>query len=145
MNDEIKQTKEQVLQRMRKSIDERGVDRVDVAELGMLADVVKDLAEADEACWEALYYQSVTSAMDGQRGYDGGMGYAWPERAVVRRGMGYDGPERDGIARVSASRGYRDYPYGHDDTMGELRQMMQMADPQERERLRMQLRQMADM
>lgn len=35
--------------------------------------------------------------------------------------------------------------YGHDDMMAEIRQMMETADPQEREQLKMQLRQMTEM
>lgn len=151
MKDAIRDTKEQILQRMQSSIAERGVERADVAELGMLADMVKDLADADESCWEAKYYEAVTGAMDGSRaGYGmgyagGGMGYARAAQQGTQGRMGYDGAERDGIVRISDRRGYREYPYGHEDTMGELRQMMQVADPQERERLKMQLRQMADM
>jgi hypothetical protein len=126
-------------------------------------DAVKDLAEAEKSCWEAEYYRSVTEAMeDGQMGYDDGMGYRGG-----RGGMGYDrqggsnqgrgyrrGYEResrrgyrgrDSMGRYTSRRGYRRESYGHDDLMQEVRQLMQTADPQEREQLKMQLRQMAEM
>jgi hypothetical protein len=35
--------------------------------------------------------------------------------------------------------------YGHQDMMAELRPMMETADPQEKEQLKMQLRQMTEM
>jgi hypothetical protein len=120
-------------------------------------DAVKDLAEAEKACWEAEYYRTVTEAMeDGKSGYDDGMGYS------RRGGMGYDrqgrgyrrgyeresrrgyrGQSRDSMGRYTSRRGYRRMDgYGHTDMMAEVRQMMETADPQEREQLKMQLRQM---
>lgn len=122
-------------------------------------DGIKDLAEAEKSCWEAEYYRSVTEAMeDGKAGYDDGMGYHGN-----RGGMGYDrqgrgyrrGYEResrrgyrgrDSQGRYASRRGYRRTDgYGHDDMMAEVRQMLETADPQEKERLKMQLRQMTEM
>lgn len=137
----IKQTKDTVLERLERAINEKGADRMNVQEVGMLADVVKDLAEAEKSCWEAEYYMAVTEAMgDGSMGYDG-MGYSQGRQGGRR--MGYS-PNRDSMGRY-ARRGYSRGGYGHDDTMQELRQMMEAADPQERERLKMQLRQMTEM
>lgn len=137
----IKETKDTVLERLDKSINEKGPERMNVQEVGMLADVVKDLAEAEEACWEAEYYRSVTEAMqDGSMGYDEGMGYSREggQRGGSRSGsrMGYRGQPRDGMGRYS-SRGY------HGDPMEDVREMMETADPQERERIRKRLREMA--
>ena len=122
-----------------------------------MIDSIKDLAEAEKACWEAEYYRTVTEAMeDGKAGYDDGMGYS------RRGGMGYDrqgrgyrrgyeresrrgyrGQSRDSTGRYTSRRGYRRMDgYGHNDMMAEVRQMMETADPQEREQLKMQLRQM---
>lgn len=152
MVEKIKETKDKVLRRMEQAIDERGMERADVNELGKLADIVKDMAEAEKACWEAEYYRSVTEAMgDGSMGYDDGMGYARGghgyrrgyEQGARRDGMGYN-PNRDSMGRY-ARRGYRQDGYGHDDMMQEVRQLMETADPQERERLKMQLRQMVEM
>lgn len=128
-------------------------------------DAVKDLAEAEKACWEAEYYRSVTEAMeDGKMGYDDGMGYArGGNRSGYARGgqggyerggrrgyeresrRGYRGQSRDSQGRYTSRRGYRRMEnYGHDDIMAEIRQMMETADPQEREQLKMQLRQMTE-
>lgn len=122
-----------------------------------MIDSIKDLAEAEKACWEAEYYRTVTEAMeDGKAGYDDGMGY--PRRGGMgydrqgrgyRRGYeresrrGYRGQSRDSMGRYTSRRGYRRMDgYGHDDMMAEVRQMMETANPQEREQLKMQLRQM---
>lgn len=122
-------------------------------------DGIKDLAEAEKSCWEAEYYRTVTEAMeDGKAGYDDGMGY------TRRGGMGYDrqgrgyrrgyeresrrgyrGQSRDSMGRYTSRRGYRRESYGHDDLMQEVKQLIQTADPQEREQLKMQLRQMTEM
>ena len=129
-------------------------------------DAVKDLAEAEKACWEAEYYRSVTEAMeDGQMGYDDGMGYRGGRGGMgydrqgssyqgrgYRRGYeresrrGYRGQSRDSMGRYTSRRGYRrmEGGYGHDDMLMEVRQMMETADPQEREQLKMQLRQMTE-
>lgn len=155
MVEKIKQTKDEVLRRLEQVISEKGVERMNVQEAGMLADIVKDLAEAEKSCWEAEYYMSVTEAMeDGSMGYDGmgyqggsgqgrggsgqgGSGYQYGYR------RGYRGQQRDSQGQFMR-RGYRQDSYGHDDMMQEVRQMMQAADPQERERLKVQLRQMAE-
>lgn len=157
----IKQTKDTVLERLDKAINEKGADRMNVQEVGMLADVVKDLAEAEKACWEAEYYMSVTEAMqDGSMGYEDAMGYArgyrrgysqgqggsQGYRRGYEQGQGYRGQPRDSQGQFTSRSGYRRMDgYGHDDMMQEVRQLMETADPQERERLKMQLRQMVEM
>lgn len=119
-----------------------------------MVDSIKDLAEAEKSCWEAEYYRAVTEAMeDGKMGYDDGMGYARGGRGSdqgsqgrgYRRGSrrGYRG--RDSMGRYTSRRGYRRESYGHDDLMQEVKQLMQTADPQEREQLKMQLRQLTEM
>jgi len=149
---------------MQQTIDEKGIERIDVSEMGKLADQVKDLAEAEKACWEAEYFRAVTEAMeDGQIGYDDGMGYGRQGRGGrggsqgnydrgnqnmgydrVRRGYrrGYRGQPRDSMGRYTSRRGYR---YGHDDVMQDVKDLMMSADPQEKEQIKQKLRQMADM
>lgn len=160
MVEKIRETKDTVLDRMERAINEKGPERMNVQEVGMLADIVKDLAEAEKSCWEAEYYMSVTEAMeDGSMGYEDGMGYASGGsggrggsggsqggsgyRSGYRRG--YRGQSRDSMGRYTSRRGYRQGGYGHDDMLMEVRQMMESADQQEKERLRQQLRQMSEM
>lgn len=75
-----------------------------------------------------------------RRGYEQGSGY---ERGGRR---GYRGQSRDSQGRYTSRRGYRrmEGGYGHDDMLMDVRQMMESADPQEREQLKQQLRQMAE-
>lgn len=160
MVEKIKDLKDELLMQAEQDMhDNGGVDH-------MMIDDIKDLAEAEKSCWEAEYYRSVTEAMeDGQMGYDDGMGYARGNRGGMgygrgqgssnqgrgyRRGYeresrrGYRG--RDSMGRYTSRRGYRRMDsYGHQDMMAELRQMMEQADPQEKEQLKMQLRQMTEM
>ena len=164
MVEAIKDTKDQLLDKMQQTIDEKGIERIDVSEMGKLADQVKDLAEAEKACWEAEYYRAVTEAMeDGQMGYDdsmgNNMGYSRRGRGYQgnydrgnqnmgydrgRRGYrrGYRGQSRDSMGRYTSRRGYR---YGHDDVMQDVKDLMMSADPQEKEQIKQKLRQMADM
>ena len=158
MVERIKDLKDELLMQAEQDMHDGG--RVDPEAI----DGIKDLADAEKLCWEAEYYRSVTEAMeDGQMGYDDGMGYRGG-----RGGMGYDrqggsnqgrgyrrGYEResrrgyrgrDSMGRYTSRRGYRRADgYGHQDMMAELRQMMEQADPQEKEQLKMQLRQMTEM
>lgn len=135
----IKQDKDKVLAYMGKSLEKYGPDKMDVAEMDKLADIVKDLAEAEKACWEAEYYRSVTEAMESQGYMPEGMGY----------GMGYEGRSGQGGRGRS---GYRDSRgryarrgYGYHEDMEGLREQMQTADPEEREKMKRELRQMLDM
>lgn len=138
----IKQAKDSMLERMEQAINERGVDRVDVSEMGKLADIVKDLAEAEKSCWEAEYYRSVSESMDGgSMGYDQ-MGYQG-QRGGSQGGSQNRSGYRDSMGRY-ARRGYEGR-YGHDDVMQTVKDLMTSADPQEREQLKRELRKMADM
>ena len=130
MVEEIKKTKDQILGRMEQAISERGIDRADVTEMGKLADIVKDLAEAEKSCWEAEYYRSVTEAM-GTQGY-------MPDN------MGYN-QYRDSMGRYS-TRGRRGYSYGyeHDPIQG-VRDAMSGATPEQREKMQRELRTMLGM
>lgn len=161
MVEKLKDLKDELLMQAEQDMHEQGgVDP-------KMIDSIKDLAEAEKACWEAEYYRSVTEAMeDGQMGYDDGMGYGrGGNRSGYARGgqggygyerggrrgyeresrRGYRGQSRDSMGRYTSRRGYRRMEnYGHQDMMAEIRQMMETADPQEREQLKMQLRQMTE-
>lgn len=144
MVEEIYNMKNDFLGKMRQEVEERGIDRVDVAEMYKLADIVKDMAEAEKDCWEAEYYRSVTEAMDGGSGYQ--MGYSGQNQG--RTGTsGYRGQTgsqngsqgRSGWQNQYGS-GYRRGYGGYQEHMDALRMQMQNADPQERERIMQELR-----
>lgn len=138
----IAEDKNRVLDFMSKNLDKYGPEKMDVAEMGKLADIVKDLAEAEKACWEAEYYRAVTEAMesDDSAGYlpegmgYGNMGYDGGHRAR----MGYNA-NRDSMGRYSHGR------RGYHEGLDALRAQMQSATPEEREKLKREMRQMLDM
>lgn len=152
MIDRIYDIKEKVIERLEKSLDERGGDRMDIQEVGKLADIVKDLAEAEKCCTERDYYESVTDAMESSGYQMDGMGYpmGYAQQGGSRGGSG--GQSRGGSRGGSGGRsGYRDSMgryarrgYGYDPMQG-IRDAMMSADPQERERMQGELRQMLGM
>jgi hypothetical protein len=79
---------------------------------------------------------------DGQMGYDGGMIRKGRDNRRGEQGnqgrgyrQGYRG--RNSMGRYTSRRGY-----GSADMMQDVRQMMETADPQEREQMKMKLREM---
>lgn len=137
----IKEIKDQLVSKMEQSIRERGIERADVKELGDLADAVKDLAEAEKACWEAEYYMSITESM-GSQGY----------RAD---GMRYDDGSMGSLGTMANRQGYRDsrgryarrsgYSGGYHDDIQSIREEMNTATPEEREKIMRELRQIINM
>ena len=70
MVDKIYNLKNKFIERIESDISNRGIERIDVKEMGELVDMVKDLAEAEEKCWKAQYYRHVVSeAMESKYGY----------------------------------------------------------------------------
>ena len=80
---------------------------------GGIVDMIYDLAKAEECCWEAEYYRSVVEAMES---YDAGYS-AQQKRGNARRGYGH---------------GYTE----------EIRNIVVSASPEERERMKVELRSM---
>lgn len=125
----IYELKNKLLEEIDKDVSERGIERMDKEKV----DMVKDLAEAEKECWEAEYYKSVTEAMENPSGYT-----QMPEYRDSR--MGYRSGYRDSMGRyASRSRS------GYHETMDELRNAMSTASPEEREKMRRELRTMLDM
>lgn len=53
-----------------------GYEKINAQEAGEVADMIKDLAEAEEKCWKACYYKSIVGAMEeAELGSDGVHGY----------------------------------------------------------------------
>ena len=67
MVEDLKKTKDLFLQHMERLIESRGIERIDAKLLGEYADIIKDLAEAEEKCWKAEYYKAVTAGMQGTK------------------------------------------------------------------------------
>jgi hypothetical protein len=137
----ISDEKNKILEYMKKSLDRYGPEKMNVEEVGKLADAVKDLAEAEKACWEAEYWRNVNEAMESAGYMPEGMGYQNGQGASnqgMNGRMGYN-PNRDSMGRYS--RGRRGYHEGMDG----IRAEMKSANPEEKEKLKRELRQILDM
>ena len=122
MLEDIKKIKQDVLRFMEQEVGKYGNNRMDTKQVGDLADVVKDLAEAE-------YYCTVAEAMgQGSQGYtrpmDDMMGYGGYGR------MGYSGGQ--GGSQGSGSTG----SMGHVDAMAMIRDMLANVDPMTRKKIR---------
>lgn len=137
MVDKIWKIKNKFLERMEKEVNERGIERVDVAEMDKLANIVHHFAEAEASCWQAEYYKTVTKAMEqGSSGYGGGTGSSAGYGSSMNMGggrSGYDMPSGYDMARA----GYKG-EQGGQDAIEMLRKQIQEAGPDDRERLRHQ-------
>lgn len=136
----IKQLKDTLLEQLEKDVAERGAERLDPD----MVDMVKDLADAEKSCWEAEYYRAVTETMGGGSGY--GSGYGNQGGSGYRRGYDESGG-RSGWAN-QYGRGYSRRGYGsmgHADSVEGIRNIMMTASPEEKERMRAELRTMLDM
>lgn len=152
MVSEIYDLKNQALEGMRQTIEQRGgFENANIEEMYKYADIVKDLAQAEKDCWMAEYYRGVSESMEGESGYAGGYGYPGGQngsqggsggsRGGSQGGQqgrsGYRSPGRGSANQYGGRRGYgMGYP------IDDIRVMMQNADPQEKERLKQELRTM---
>ena len=136
MVEKIAENKNRILEYMGNNLDKYGPDKMDVAEMYKVADIIKDLADAEKLCWEAEYYRSVTEAMDSSGYMPEGMNYNAGQGGQGR--MGYNS-NRDSMGRYSHGR------RGYHEGLDALRTQMQSATPEEREKLKREMRQMLDM
>jgi hypothetical protein len=128
MIEDIKKIKADVLRFMEQEVGKYGNGRMDVKQVGELADVVKDLAEAE-------YYCTVADAMgngSGSAGYSGsGMGYSG--------GTSYPGGNNGSMGYSGSG------SMGHSDPMSALREMLATASPERRMQIRNELSGMMSM
>ncbi len=60
---EIKELKQKLVECFKAEVSKKGLDCMNTEEAGEVIDMIKDLAETEKCCMEALYYQKVTEAM----------------------------------------------------------------------------------
>lgn len=106
MTEDIKMLKAKVIQFMDQEISKYGNGRMDVKQVGELADIIKDLAEAEHYC---AIVQSMTDNQDA-------MGYTQP-RMMGQGGMG-------GQGSTGGRQGYGGGSMGHTDPMQAVREML---------------------
>lgn len=128
---------------------DRGLEQVDTHEMGMVVDMIKDLAEAEKSCLEADYYESVVEAMEGddRYGYSSDGRYGWTpsvhsRMAVENDGeggrMGYKNQYGNWPANPSNRRRMRRRGYT-EESVENLRSMMEESDPARRAQLKKDL------
>lgn len=135
---------------------QQGLDRVDTREMGAVIDMIKDLAEAEKSCMEADYYESVVEAMEeggGRYGYDGGGSSGVGSRGESGGRSGYRMESSDGEGgRMGYKNQYGNWPANPanrrrrmrrrgytEESVENLRSMMEEADPARREQLKRDL------
>lgn len=124
---------------------QQGLDRVDTREMGAVIDMIKDLAEAEKSCVEADYYESVVEAME-----DGGGRYGYDEGGSPDGRSGYRVESSDGEGgRMGYRNQYGNWPANPanrrrrmrrrgytEESVENIRSMMEEADPARREQLK---------
>jgi hypothetical protein len=125
VDNKIMEIKRKVLDFMEQEAGKYGNARMDTKQMGELADIVKDLAEAE-------YYCSVSEAMGGQQDT---YGYTNPTGG---RMMGYGG--QGGGGSMGGSRaGYGGNMMGHSDPASAIRDILMSADPETKAMLRKEI------
>ena len=138
MTQKIYEIKDKLLDEIKKDVDSGNVN---IGELGLMADVIKDLAEAEHHCWEACYYKSVVEAME--QGGSERLGYYGPDGS----GVGSNAPQRSGYGGMMGYRGSGTRSGGSmggrggcsDQSVQNIKQMMETADPMRKEQLKQDL------
>lgn len=125
----IKRMKEKLIEEAQSRM--QSMDGGSIEQMGQIIDMIKDLSEAEKSCLEAEYYDSVIDAMDG--GYDR-RGYQesyYPDRDGYRNSQGQYA-KRPSRRRMRRS-GYTE------ESVENIRQMMEEADPERRKQLKRDL------
>ena len=127
MVEKIYEIKNAVLDRIQNDIRESGIERIDVTEIGKMVDMVKDLAEAEEKCWESEYYHKVSDSMGS------------PSKNYSSQSRGYNMNNYDS-RHMYQMPGYQSGHMGSENMAETVKMAMQGMTPAEREHLREQLR-----
>ena len=126
------------------------MDGGSIGQMGQTIDMAKDLSEAERSCLEAEYCDSVIDAMENGRryGYDGQGGNAGGRQGHRESYVMDDG---DGEGRMGYRNRYGNFPAnpknrrrmrrsGHsEESIDNIRQMMEDADPERKRRLKRDL------
>ena len=140
----IKKMKEKLIEEAQNRM--QAMDGGSIEQMGQIVDMIKDLSEAEKACLEAEYYDTVIDAMDGdgRYGYDdrGGSGDRQGYRESYMMDdrndrMGYR-DSKGRYARNPNRRRMRRSGYS-EESIENLRQMMEDADPERKRQLKQDL------
>lgn len=84
----IRMMKERLIEMCNAEVN-KGCEAIDSKELGEAIDMIKDLAEADKACWSALYYKKVVEAMEKSEEEEETMQKVGYRMGMTSSGIGY--------------------------------------------------------
>lgn len=150
----IKKMKEKLIEEAQSRM--QNMDGGSIEQMGQIVDMIKDLSEAEKACLEAEYYDAVIDAMDSgsdRYGYTG-QGGSGDGRSGNR--SGYRDPymmEEDGEGgRMGYKNQYGNWPANpknrrrrmrrsgySEESIENIRQMMEDADPERKRQLKRDL------
>ena len=158
----IKKMKEKLIEEAQSRM--QNMDGGSIEQMGQIVDMIKDLSEAEKACLEAEYYDTVIDAMDGESdryGYPGQSGSGGGRGGSGGSGRsggrsGYRHPsmmEEDGEGgRMGYKNQYGNWPANPanrrrrmrrrgytEESVENIRSMMEEADPARREQLKRDL------
>lgn len=127
MDAKLYQIKQHLVDFTHRKVTEGKLESINSKELGELIDMVKDLAQAEESCAEARYYNSVADAMGAEKsGYS--MGYN--PQGNNQYTMGYTPSNSNGSNTNQYSMGY------NSDLVSSIKSTMRSANPMLREQLK---------
>lgn len=151
----IYQMKEKLIQEAMDRM--QSMDGGSIEQMGQIIDMIKDLAEAEKSCLEADYYESVVEAMEegseDRYGYDGGGSSGGGSREGSRGRSGYRMESSDGEGgRMGYKNQYGNWPANPanrrrrmrrrgytEESVENIRQMMEDADPERKRQLKQDL------
>ena len=135
----IKRMKDKLIEEAQSRL--QNMDGGSIEQMGQIIDMIKDLSEAEKSCLEAEYYDSVIDAMENGQRY----GYREP---YMMDGNG-DG---DGDGRMGYRNQYGNFPANpknrrrrmrrsgySEESIDNIRQMMEDADPERKRQLKRDL------
>lgn len=118
---------------------EGDLSRVSTAEVASIADSIKDLAEAEEKCWKACYYEQICCAMADEAEESGRYGYDdWRHSSgrFARTGTGHF----VGHGHMTHTKmGFHEDHMDAGDAIMSIKDAMKTADPESKRRLKSEL------
>lgn len=118
---------------------EGDLSRVSTAEVASIADSIKDLAEAEEKCLKACYYEMICESMMAEAESDGRMGYDdWRHRSgrFAHTGTGHFVGHGH---TMHAKMGFHEDHMDAGDAIMSIKDAMKTADPESKRRLKSEL------
>ena len=148
----IKRMKEKLIEEAQSRM--QNMDGGSIEQMGQIVDMIKDLSEAEKACLEAEYYDSVIDAMEnGPRyGYDDQGGNAGGRQGYRESYMMDGNSDGDSESRMGYRNQYGNFPANpknrrrrmrrsgySEESIDNIRQMMEDADPERKRQLKRDL------